>query len=396
MSSQQRKRYLLGALALALLIAGAAHVWRKWDESTTRQISAYASFLMAQVWDGRVSAAMKEETCPPAPERHPYGGSYAGPMIDTHVHIAPIPDGPVSPDELRPTMGVNLTMADYVCMMDYEGTDRAFAFFPVWEPIIPESIEVVRQTMERYPDRFVTFLMPPDRDDRPDGFPTVTANILSEMLGVSPGLFEGYGEIGLYERGDHGGPKGAPELPPDSSRLVAIYPIIRTEKVPIYFHLGRGQQESFENVLSANPDINFIWHGDQLIPYGEGGRQNLTHIAEILERHPNVFYGVDELYGDVWLLRHDVTKEKFFAHFKDYKSLLEKDLATWKGFIEAHPDQVIWGTDRGGDALWALDLDVAIVLNDYARAFIGRLDPAVQEKYAHKNAEHLMQSTARE
>jgi hypothetical protein len=30
-----------------------------------------------------------------------------------------------------------------------------------------------------------------------------------------------------------------------------------------------------------------------------------------------------------------------------------------------------------------------LVLNDYSRMFIGRLDPSVQEKFAYKNAEKL-------
>ncbi|MBI4086694.1 amidohydrolase family protein [Candidatus Kaiserbacteria bacterium] len=400
MSIYRRSAYVLGGLLVVAVILGGVHLWRRMDAQAIRRMSAYASFVIGQVWDTRVSAALgkplEETNCPPPPERHPYRSSYLGPMVDTHVHMAPIPDGPVASDELRPTLGVNLTIADYVCMMDTEGTSKAFTFFPVWEPIISESVDVVDKTMERYPDRFVPFLMPPDRDDRPDGFPTVTADILSNMLKVVPGLFKGYGEIGLYARGDHGGPTGAPELPPDSSRLLAIYPVVRKDKLLVYFHLGQGQQESFEKVLSANPDINFIWHGDQLIPYGEGGKQNLSHIAEILERHPNAYYGVDELYGDVWLLRHDIPKEKFFTHLEKYEPLLKKDLATWKDFIEAHPDQVLWGTDRGGSALWSLDLDVAIALNDYTRAFIGRLDPSVQEKYAHKNAERLIGTSEEE
>lgn len=338
MSTYRRSTYWLGGLLAVAVVIGAAHLWRRVDAQAIHRVSAYASFFMGQVWDTRVSAALGEplgETdCPQPPERHRYNSSYTGPMIDTHIHMAPIPDGPVSSDELRPALGVNLTVADYVCMMDTEGTSKAFTFFPVWEPIIPESIELVQQTMERYPDRFVPFLMPPDRDDRPDGYPTVTADILSQMLGTVSGLFRGYGEIGLYARGDHGGPTGALELPPGSPRLLDIYPIVRKEKLLVYFHLGRGQQESFGKVLSANPDINFIWHGDQLIPYEEGGRQNLRHIAEILERHPNAYYGVDELYGDVWLLRHDVPKEQFFTHLEKYELLLKKDLATWKDFIE--------------------------------------------------------------
>ncbi len=85
-----------------------------------------------------------------------------------------------------------------------------------------------------------------------------------------------------------------------------------------------------------------------------------------------------------------MSKEEFFEHFEDYESLLEKDVKTWKTFIEKHPDQIIWGTDRGGIALWSIDEDVGITLTNYARAFIARLDPAVQEKFAYKNAEKLI------
>ena len=116
----------------------------------------------------------------------------------------------------------------------------------------------------------------------------------------------------------------------------------------------------------------------------------MKHIDEILSRHPNVYYEVDELYGDVFILKPEVNKQDFLAHFKDYEPLLKKDLETWKNFIEKHPDHVIWGTDRGAGAPWSLDLEVGEALTRYTRAFIGRLPPDVQEKYAYKNAEKLV------
>jgi hypothetical protein len=63
--------------------------------------------------------------------------------------------------------------------------------------------------MELYPDKFIPFLMPPDNDGSPDGFPTVNSEVLNEMLEIEPGLFKGYGEIGLYARNG-----GGPELHP--------------------------------------------------------------------------------------------------------------------------------------------------------------------------------------
>ncbi len=347
--------------------------------------------------DGKVSkraeAAFQPTDCPPIKRSLPVSG-YQGPMIDTHIHIPPIPDGPFGggfddDQSVRPAMGVNVTIADYLCMMETEGTKQVFAFFPVWEPIVDDFIDVVKKTVEMYPDRFVPFIMPPDHDDRPDGFPTVDATELSRMLAVAPDVFQGYGEIGLYARGDHGGPTGAPELPPDSQRLKEIYPLLRENNLVVYFHLGEGQKESFERTLQENPDINFIFHGDQLIQYGGHDKYYLDDIEDILNNHRNVYYGVDELYGGEWLLRPEVSKEEFIAHFQNPESLLEEDVKTWKAFIERHPDQVLWGTDRGWSASWSLDPEVAIVLNDYSRLFIARLAPEVQEKFAYKNAEKL-------
>lgn len=303
-------------------------------------------------------------------------GYYKGPMIDTHVHIDSLADP-----------GFGGSISEWICMMDVEDTEKAFVLFPVWEPIIKESLDLAKEATEVYPGRFIPFIGTPDRDGSPDGFPTVDVSELREMLDAYPGLFAGYGEIGLYAR-----PGGAPALSPVSERLTEIYPLIRENRLIIYFHLGEDHKESFERVLEANRDIPFIWHGDQLIEC-QACPKNLDYIAQILERHPNVYYGIDQLYGNVWLLNPEVTKKQFLAHFSDYQRLLEIDLANWKALIERYPDQVLWGTDRGAE--WSRDPEVAIVLNDYERAFIGRLDPAVQEKFAYQNAERLIKNAGK-
>jgi len=246
-------------------------------------------------------------------------------------------------------------------------------------------IELVNKTMEKYPGRFIPFIMPPDHDDRPDGYPTVNAKTLEEMLNVNPGLFVGYGEIGLYER-KNGGSK---ELSPDSERMKEIYNVVRNHNLTVYLHLGEGQKEEFENTLEENRDINFVFHGDQLIEYGNHDKYYLDEIDEILYNNPNAYYGVDELYGNVFLMNENTPKEVFLAHFDNQEELIAEDVKTWKAFIERHPDQVVWDTDRGWNAPWSTDEDVALTLNNYSRAFIGRLNKEVQEKYAYKNAEKI-------
>lgn len=340
-------------------------------------------------WEERINATFEPVDCPLPPKRNLPDSYYKGPMIDAHIHFHSLPDAAPSLDlsELRgDNLGTTSRVDDWICMLNYEGTKKAFVFFPVWDPIIEQSLDVVKKALEKYPDHFVPFIMPPDNDGSPHGSSTVDAKKLRRMLEVYPGLFRGYGEIGLYHRHE-----GAAALPPNSKRLKEIYPVVREHNLVVYFHLGEGQKDAFEEVLKENPDITFIWHGDQLIQC-ESCKKNLDDVAEILENHPNVYYGVDELYGDVFLLRpHDGNKKEFLDHFKDYEPLLEKDLETWKDFIEDHPDQVLWDTDRG-IANWSTDLDVALTLNNYTRAFIGHLDPAIQEKFAYKNAERLIQA----
>lgn len=344
--------------------------------------------------DARLSRAIGTYDCEAAPIAPTFGKGYEGSLIDAHMHMPHPPEGPEFLDMVpigneRPQLGRTVTVSDYICNLKTEGIKKAFIFFPVFPGAEELHLAVVDAAINTYPEVLVPFIMPPERDDQPDGYPTVDAATLEEWLSVYPDLFEGYGEIGLYARGDNWGPTGAPELPPDSERLTKIYPVVRKNNLLVYFHLGRGQQASFERTAAANPDISFIFHGDQLIPYGERG-QDLSAIDAILYRHPNVTYEVDELYGDVWLVHPEKDKEEFFAHFENYEELLEKDLGTWKAFIERHPDQVIWGSDRGVSNLWSMDRDVGLTLTRYVRAFIARLDPAVQEKYAFKNAERLI------
>ncbi len=342
-----------------------------------------------QYWKDRVSEALGEDVCPPTAKINYPNSYYRGPLIDAHIHIPSIPDAgfgeKISPEELdEPTLGVNLTIADFACTFSHEGTKQALSYFAVWDPIAEQQLEVVKQTMEKYPGVFVPFAMTPDDDDNPNGFPTVDAETLDAFLNAHPGLFHGYGEIGLYAREE-----GSPALSPDSERLTKIYPIVRKHNLMVYFHLGGGMRKAFEKVLDENPDIDFIFHGDQLITYNDDGTQDLRYIDEILSKHPNVYYGVDELYGDVFLLNPETSKETFLEHFNNYKPLLTVDVSTWKAFIERHPDQVMWDTDRGWSAPWSMDRDVGLQLVDYSRAFIGKLSPLVQEKYAYQNAEKL-------
>lgn len=383
----QNRLMLRAAVAGAIvLIVGGVVAWRSVQTNGPTDQGAEQD----DSWEQRIAAGLKTADCPAPTPITLDATSYQGPLFDAHFHPPSLPDSELgSADHLREKrqtlLGVNTTVSEIVCLLRNDGTSgQALAFFPVYPTIADPALDVVQRTMERYPDVFVPFIMPPDDDGSPTGSPTVDAATLDAMLARYPGLFRGYGEIGLYARQG-----GSAALAPNDPRLLAIYPVLRKHNLVVYFHLGEGHAEAFEQVLRDNRDLTFIWHGDQLIPYGRNGAQNLSLVEGILERNPNAYYGVDELYGDEYLLRPEVSKEQFLTHFKSPEPLLAKDVATWKGFIERHPDQVFWDTDRG-TFTWSLDLTVGRTLSNYARAFIAKLDPAVQEKYAYRNAERIL------
>ena len=119
-------------------------------------------------------------------------------------------------------------------------------------------------------------------------------------------------------------------------------------------------------------------------------------MGDILSRHPNAHYGIDEFFGgqrDLFEMFVGKSKEKYLETMsKRFDAVVNQGVQDWKSLIEQHPDQVSWGIDRG-DAVWNYDVDVGLMQVKLARAFIGRLNPAVQEKFAYKNAERLIEQS---
>jgi len=339
----------------------------------------------SSVWDKRIEAALEPVDCPAVKETQYPDSYYKGPLIDSHFHISSMPDWPDledSPEEAGESpdyayLGVKIKIDEIACALKHDGTIAAFSFFNVWREIEGPSLKVTKLIMERYPTLFVPFIQPPDNPS-----PVVPASVLTKMLSVYPGLFKGLGEIGNY------GPLGVEaDPPPDAPLYLENYELAQEHDLMVYYHLGPDHQENLKRVLQQHPRINFIFHGDTVT---DDDDKVVGIVADIVKSSSNVLYTVDNLYGNVWLMQVGVSKAEFLAHFEDYESLLEKDLDRWQELIEAYPDQFMWGTDRGDQPIWTYDREVGIQFTDYARAFIGRLDPAVQEKFAYKNAERLI------
>lgn len=295
--------------------------------------------------------------------------AYQGPLIDSHFHMpTPVDVGSV------PTIGRDVTLAYLACVLETEGTTRAVSFFSLLDDGDDEDyLAFARKVKANYPQRFVRFLMPPGKHDR---VPTQPAKKIKKWLNANRGLFQGYGEIGLYSLEN----RDADDYPPDADIFQKIYPLVRKHELLVYFHPGENHADNLATVLAQYPDINFMVHGEQVE----------KEIGDIMSQYPNVFFTVNDLYGDQYLLNNDHNKKSFLEATEDFETLLAIDLANWQALIEAHPNQFMWGTDRGGQAVWTFDVEVGQRLADYGREFIGRLDPDVQEKFAYKNAQRII------
>lgn len=232
--------------------------------------------------------------------------------------------------------------------------------------------------MELYPTRFVPFIQTACCNET---VPTVDAITLSEFLEVYHGLFQGHGEIVLYDQPQEGGGRKAEDWPPDAPLLLDVYQVARQHNLVVWLHPGEGHQDSLERVLEQHPDLSFIVHGEET----EG------NIGNLMEKYSNIYFALNDLHGREYPMRNAEDKSRFLAILGDYDPLIEKDLDSWQELIETYPDHFMWATDRGNKAgLWSYDTDVGQILVEYARAFIGRLDPAVQERFAYKNAQSLL------
>ena len=347
-----------------------------------------------RAWQHRVEASFRTQACPAPPDVTYPADYYQGRLIDTHLHMPQLPDTPLGfeegerelegfagsrysdrddfdePDDgsfpsldQLPIAGQNITLDAIACTLQAEGTERAFSYFAVFSSQPDSVLEIARLASERYAGLFVPFVNPPGEIQ---GVTSVGGTRLREMLSAYPDVFKGYGEVRLTTS--------------DAPLLMTVYPVAEEHGLMVYMHPEDGQTDNLARALAAHPNVTFVVHGDQ----------TQDDIGSLMDAYPNVYYTVDALVGDQYLLHPREDAASFLSKTNDYGPLLEIDVGDWKEVIEAHADRFMWGTDRGGIVLWAWDLEVGLRLTDYARAFIGRLDPGVQELFAYRNAERLI------
>ena len=244
---------------------------------------------------------------------------------------------------------------------------RSIGFAQGAEPAEAETLQRTQLVKNLAGDKIDLFLMPA----------MYSTGGLDSFIANYKNSFSGFGEIAFYN------PFYA-STPPDASSMMDIYKIAEKNNYVVMIHPDARQESAVERAVKENPNVTFLIHGPEI----ENG------IHTLLGKYPNAYYSIDAT-----LIRHNSpgallytvsSKSQFKSTFaSNYSSMMQDAVGKWKSKIEQYPNKYMWGTDRDASD-WMIDEDVSVLLEEFARDFIGELDPAVQEKFAYKNAEAIL------
>ena len=314
----------------------------------------------------------------PVPRHFTHDKYYTGPLIDTHVHL-PVSSPIVSTTaeqmgfEDMPHRG-EISTDQIICLFDSEGITKTFGFLIQHKSLLTSSVSTVQQDVAKHGDKIVPFFMPPFpiEGQAPD------AAAVDQTLENNPGLFKGYGEA----RFDF---ESIPNVLPDHDYFQEMYQLADKHNLVVQIHPKNGQVAILESLLQKYPNVIFLVH---LM------KDDRAEVSRLLEKYPNMYYSLDAEISYIFgyqTIQNNLgpTKEGYINSLKSrFDSQLKETLDFWKPVIEAHPNQLAWGSDRW--FTWHFDEEVGALIVEFGRTFIGNLDPTVQEKFAYKNAEKML------
>ena len=300
------------------------------------------------------------------------GPHYTGPLFDAHFHVPSLIDYTKVPEShgefglnstTDPILDKDITLEKILCNFGKEKVRGAIGFSIGAGEFLTETLQMAASVKQRAVDKLNLFLMP-------IGFSVAS---LKNIETSNQGLFDGYGEIALYNPSLQG-------VTPSSKKMQDIYDVAEKHGLVVMMHPDMNQKGDIETALQNNPGVNFLLHGFESEDY----------VTDLMDKYPNVYFSIDSavLYPMMGLFMSG-PKEVFISRLEqDFNSILNDKLNKWKGRIKKHPDRFMWGTDRG--MKWHYDEAISVLFEEFARSFIGKLDSSVQENFAYKNAERLL------
>ena len=365
---KERLVSLLGLFVISLLILSCAPQVPEVVEETPEPEVTMPAPAEEPVMEETKAVPAAEETPAPTPgtcdltprpkrfNRTPY---YTGQLFDAHFHVPDLAE---------------VKLNDLLCTFDKEKVKGTILFYWNDQLSLEKRLDEAESIKDASSGKIRVFLAPVQ----------YSLKELEDIEAAHKGLFTGYGEMAFYNRGDSSQsyyPKS-----PDEQQFLDIYALAEKNNFVVMIHPDRGQEQAVENVLQKYPNVKFYFHGDEI----EGT------IIGLMDKYPNVYYSIDAVLSRLSFppadALHISSSENDYVSklTQNFPAILDGAINEWKTKIEKHPDRFTWGTDRGGFT-WHYGEEVSRLFEELSRSFIGRLDPSVQEKYAYKNAENLLQ-----
>ncbi len=355
------------------------------EEITQKEIDRIVKERTKQITEqilGSTNASdtKKEVPCDLTPTQRKFNHDlyYTGPLIDAHLHM-PVFSQTVSSIAIQsgfqdtPAFDNELSSDYFICLFKSEGISKTFGFYIAPNVVLEQSINGVKDIEERHPGKIVAFYMPtPIASLNPD------VSQVEKIILENKGVYKGIGEIKVAF-------SEVPNADPEDSEYLALYEIADRHHLIVMLHPNSNNKEATDRVLTKYPNVKFLLHGGD----------SESWIADLMKNHKNVYYSIDasitSLYG--FSVEHQIKspgKEKWLEYMnQNFDSKLDEAITTWKPIIKAYPDRFTWGTDRW--YRWQFDAEVGAAVEEFGRSFIGELDPSVQDKFAYKNAERLLE-----
>ena len=313
---------------------------------------------------------------------------YDGPLFDAHVHlVGSESEGITGVEDDR--LFINPENADeFFAMMDKQGVIGLIGFLPInhenfspnkrWTDPFMEQIGVV---VGRHCERVFPFLFPSSLIGIPPSelrIELIDSYIKGDLID-----FRGIGEL-------HGGDYPGEDYPMyagyqlNDQVMLELYDYAAENNLIVMIHPRVIDLEDLRDALQHSPKTRFLLHG------GNGVEKFLPTLFQDYE---NFYYSLDAiLLGDYTIPHGGMTKEEAMNNLRSsgmHYRLLAAALHYWKPLIEAYPNRLMWGTDALYS--WHFEHDLYSELTWFARDLIGGLSPDVQERFAYKNAERLLE-----
>jgi len=351
------------------------------DKITQSEIGRITDEITRQILGGDADTGrLREVECNNTPTQRQFASNpyYTGTLIDAHLHMPFTFEAPKAlyqqADWDAPILEKEVAAGQIICGFDKEKISSAFGFYVVPNLLKGQAVRLINQVEQKFTGRITPFLMP----THVSGL-DLKPSEAEEILNSNKGLFKGFGEIAFYK----GSYKG---VSPDDPAWREIYKIADKHNLIVMIHPDDGQKQAVEKILKENPNVKFLLHGENMWPW----------VEDIIGVYPNAYYSIDANLFDIpnehesANLYGSESKEEFVSKLSgSFNKIIDINLGIWKPRIEKHPDNYLWGTDRAWN--WHFDLEVGALLEEMSRSFIGQLDPSVQEKFAYKNAEKLLE-----